>query len=89
MGSGKVSFYAKTETPLQDQTGASFDIRLAALMKMPKKIILGQSLILYMNDENFVSGGITNESPTLLAKIQDANGINTASGIGHDITSNY
>ena len=40
-----------------------------------------------MNDENFVSGGITNESPTLLAKLQDDNGINTASGIGHDITA--
>ena len=38
-----------------------------------------------MNDENFVSGGITNESPTFLAKLQDENGINTASGIGHDI----
>jgi hypothetical protein len=38
-----------------------------------------------MNDENFVSGGITNQSPTLLAKLQDDNGINTASGIGHDI----
>ncbi len=40
-----------------------------------------------MNDENFVSGGITNESPNLLAKLQDENGINTASGIGHDITA--
>jgi hypothetical protein len=38
-----------------------------------------------MNDESFVSGGITNESPTLIAKLFDVNGINTASGIGHDI----
>ena len=40
-----------------------------------------------MNDENFVSGGITNENPTLLANLYDENGINTASGIGHDITA--
>jgi hypothetical protein len=40
-----------------------------------------------MNDENFVTGGITNESPTLLAKMEDTNGINTASGIGHDIVA--
>ena len=40
-----------------------------------------------MNDENFVSGGITNEAPTLLVKLQDENGINTSSGIGHDITA--
>ena len=40
-----------------------------------------------MNDESFVSGGITNESPSLLVKLEDENGINTASGIGHDITA--
>ena len=38
-----------------------------------------------MNDETFVNGGITNESPFLLALLEDENGINTASGIGHDI----
>ncbi len=38
-----------------------------------------------MNDETFVSGGITNSSPYLLALLEDENGINTASGIGHDI----
>jgi hypothetical protein len=48
---------------------------------------LGPNINLYMNDENFVSGGITNESPTLLVKLQDENGINTASGIGHDIVA--
>ena len=41
-----------------------------------------------MNDESFVSGGITNENPTLLAKLFDENGINTASGVGHDIVAN-
>src|SRR4029079_15916453 len=42
---------------------------------------------LYMNDETFVSGGITNASPGFLAFLEDENGINTASGIGHDITT--
>jgi hypothetical protein len=40
-----------------------------------------------MNDETFVSGGITNASPFLLAFLEDENGINTASGIGHDIVA--
>ena len=40
-----------------------------------------------MNDESFVSGGITNENPTLIAKLFDENGINTASGVGHDIVA--
>ena len=48
---------------------------------------IGPVITLYMNDENFVSGGITNESPTLLVKLEDTNGINTASGIGHDIVA--
>jgi hypothetical protein len=40
-----------------------------------------------MNDETFISGGITNASPFLLAFLEDKNGINTASGIGHDIVA--
>ena len=38
-----------------------------------------------MNDENFISGGVTNDAPNLIVKLEDANGINTASGIGHDL----
>jgi hypothetical protein len=40
-----------------------------------------------MNDESFVNGGITNESPFFLAFLEDEHGINTASGIGHDIVA--
>ena len=43
---------------------------------------------LFMNDESFVYGGTTNESPSLLAIVSDTNGINTVgNGIGHDITA--
>ena len=38
-----------------------------------------------MNDESFVSGGITNSNPTLIVQLFDENGINTSSGVGHDI----
>ncbi len=40
-----------------------------------------------MNDDSFISGGITNDSPFLLVHLQDENGINTASGIGHDLVA--
>ncbi len=41
----------------------------------------------FMNDENFVSGGLTNSEPVLLAKISDDNGINlSGSSVGHDLT---
>jgi len=48
----------------------------------------GPQVNLFMNDENFVSGGQTDLRPVLLAKIFDENGINTVgNGIGHDITA--
>ncbi|WP_412561576.1 type IX secretion system sortase PorU [Winogradskyella sp. MIT101101] len=87
VGNGKVSFYAQTNNPLSDQTGANFDIKVGGINENAPEDNIGPVINLFMNDENFVSGGITNESPNLLAKLQDDNGINTASGIGHDITA--
>ena len=87
VGNGKVSFYAQTTSPLVDQTGANFDIQIGGINENAPEDNIGPLINLYMNDENFVSGGITNESPSLLVKLQDDNGINTASGIGHDITA--
>ncbi len=88
VGFGKVSFYSKNETLLQDQAGASINtVRIGGLNENAAEDNTGPVITLYMNDENFVSGGITNESPTLLAKLEDDNGINTASGIGHDIVA--
>ena len=45
----------------------------------------GPLINLYMNDENFVNGGITDNQPFIFALLEDDNGINTAGGIGHDI----
>ena len=87
VGQGKVSFYAKRNNTLEDQTGHSFNIQVGGINENASEDNIGPLVNLFMNDENFVSGGITNQSPTLLAKLQDDNGINTASGIGHDITA--
>ena len=88
VGFGKVSFYSKNEALTQDQAGANINsVRIGGLNENAPEDNTGPVITLYMNDENFVTGGITNESPTLLAKMQDANGINTASGIGHDIVA--
>ncbi|NND10226.1 MAG: type IX secretion system sortase PorU, partial [Flavobacteriaceae bacterium] len=84
---GRISFYTKTENPLEDQAGASTDLLVGGLNENAAEDNIGPTIQLYMNDENFVSGGITNENPTLLAKLEDENGINTASGIGHDIVA--
>lgn len=87
VGNGKVSFYAQANIGLTDQTGSNFDIKIGGINENAPEDNIGPVINLYMNDENFVSGGITNESPTFLAKLQDENGINTASGIGHNITA--
>jgi hypothetical protein len=70
---------------LEDHTGASENLKVGGLNENAPLDNEPPIVNLFMNDESFVSGGITNESPFLLAKLEDENGINTASGIGHDI----
>ncbi len=87
VGQGKVSFYSKQNNILDDKSGHSFDFEVGGINENAADDNTGPVINLFMNDENFVSGGITNEQPTLLVKLFDENGINTASGIGHDITA--
>ncbi|MFL1011741.1 type IX secretion system sortase PorU [Flavisericum labens] len=88
VGFGKISFYAQNEELTQDRGGASVNtVKIGGLNENAAEDNTGPVIALYMNDESFVSGGITNESPTLLANLEDVNGINTASGIGHDIVA--
>ncbi|WP_369441195.1 type IX secretion system sortase PorU [Algibacter lectus] len=88
VGVGKVSFYSKDEALESNQAGASIGtVKIGGLNEDAPVDNTGPVISLYMNDENFVSGGITNESPTLLAIMEDENGINTASGVGHDIVA--
>ncbi|MBT8256934.1 MAG: type IX secretion system sortase PorU [Bacteroidia bacterium] len=85
VGNGKVSLYAKSDSPLEDHSGSDSTVRIGGLNENAAEDNQGPLISLFMNDESFVSGGITNQQPTLLAKLSDENGINTASGIGHDI----
>ena len=86
IGNGRVSFYAKSNSPtLQNQTGFNSQIKVGGVNTSAPSDTTPPKLKLYMNDTNFVSGGITNKSPIFLAFLEDENGINTASGIGHDI----
>jgi len=87
VGNGRISFYAKNNSPLEDQTGYDTTIKVGGINTNAVADNLPPRIRLYMNDETFVSGGITNESPFLLAFLEDENGINTASGIGHDIVA--
>ncbi len=85
-GSGKISYYANSST--SDAYG--YDNRFVIGGIDPKGINdnTGPQIDLYLNDESFVSGGLTDETPILIAKLFDENGINTVgNGIGHDLTA--
>ena len=88
LGNGRISFYAKSLQPnLVNQSGHNIDIQIGGINENAPVDNVGPTVRLYMNDETFISGGITNENPIFLASLEDENGINTASGIGHDIVA--
>ena len=55
---------------------------------MQKSDNLGPEIQLFINDTTFVSGGYTDDSPSLLGLLFDDSGINTVgTGIGHDLVA--
>ncbi|MCX6223447.1 MAG: type IX secretion system sortase PorU [Bacteroidia bacterium] len=86
IGTGKLSFYGNNN--LTDAAGVNLRVLIGGSSTSGIADKNGPELGIFMNDTTFVSGGITNENPILLAKIKDASGVNTTSnGIGHDITA--
>lgn len=84
-GPGKISYYA--HNGVFDANGFSdkFVIGGSANQSTDQA---GPVIGLYMNDENFVNGDVTGDTPMLLAKLSDQSGINTiGNGIGHDIVA--
>ena len=84
---GRISFYAKRNQILLDKSGFNETIKIGGTNENAVADVIGPTVRLYMNDQTFVSGGITNESPIFLAYLEDEHGINTASAIGHDIVA--
>jgi hypothetical protein len=82
---GRVSFYAKENGVKKDYTGYSHNLQVGGVNANPVVDNEGPIIHLYMNDLDFVNGEITNDSPILIAILEDDNGINTTGGIGHDI----
>ena len=87
VANGRISFYSKKNQILQNETGYESRIKIGGINENASADNISPRVKLYMNDETFVSGGTTNESPFLVALLEDENGINTASGIGHDIVA--
>lgn len=85
-GNGKISYYAISSE--KQASGYFKDFTIGGSSDSFVADNSGPSVKLYMNDENFVSGGVTNQTPILIATITDSSGVNTTgNGIGHDITA--
>jgi hypothetical protein len=87
VGNGRISFYSKKNSEFIDNSGVDTSIKIGGINTLAVADTTPPIVKLYMNDQTFVYGGITNASPFFLAYLEDENGINTASGIGHDIVA--
>ncbi len=86
-GNGRISYYADNGNYV-DAHGYNNDIVIGGSADSFNLDGEGPKMKIYMNDEKFVFGGTTDESPILLVKFEDASGINTVgNGIGHDLTA--
>jgi len=87
MGRGKMVFYASDVYP-ESYAGVFENFVVGGVSQRQTGDNEGPRIRLFMNDTNFVEGGITDPNPRLLVKLFDENGINaTGIGIGHDITA--
>ena len=85
-GFGKFSFYASNDT--EDAIGAYVDVVIGGFEELAEEDNDGPDIELFMNNTDFMYGGITDESPSLYAVVQDDSGINTTgNGIGHDLVA--
>jgi hypothetical protein len=86
-GFGKISYYAEDDNKI-DAHGYYRNVVVGGFNQAIEPDLTGPEVQLYMNDEAFVSGGITDQNPIMLAFASDESGINTVgTGIGHDIVA--
>jgi len=85
-GNGMVSYYATDY--VNEASGLYDDFVIGGYYYDAEQDENPPMVELYIDDEKFVSGGVTGDSPTLIAYLEDESGINTTgAGIGHDIVA--
>jgi hypothetical protein len=86
--SGRISYYGSNFRVKEDCKGNFTNFLIGGVSQNLTTDTKGPEIKLFMNNENFVSGGMTNQNPNLLVYLSDSSGINTTgSGIGHDIVA--
>jgi len=85
-GPGKISYYATDG--ISDASGSEQRLMVGGKPVANLNDNTGPRLQLFMNDINFVNGGITHSNPILGVLLEDSSGINiSGNGIGHDIVA--
>jgi hypothetical protein len=83
-GPGKMSLYAHNNST--DAAGYFTDFIIGGVSQEGLADDQSPVVKLYMNDEHFISGGITDKNPYIYAILSDDNGINASgTSVGHDI----
>lgn len=86
-GQGKISLYATNEKDM-DAAGYSDKFVIGGFSKDPNKDDQPPIVKLFINNNEFVNGGICNENPKIYAELLDDYGINiTGNSIGHDLVA--
>lgn len=85
-GLSKISYYAADESSLSDATGNYQELIVGGTDPHALADNQGPKVEVFMNNESFVFGGLTDQNPVLLIKLEDDNGINVVgNSIGHDL----
>ncbi|MDP3352478.1 MAG: type IX secretion system sortase PorU [Flavobacteriaceae bacterium] len=83
-GKGKISLYANNQQI--DKSGYDLNVIVGGVNTNAPEDKTGPIIKLFLNDESFIDGGNTNQSPILIVKLEDASGINTSiTAVDHDI----
>lgn len=85
-GTGRINYYAHDNVNNFEAQGFFENFLVGGTDSKYVDESDGPTAQLYLNSEAFVSGDKVNETPLLIANLNDINGINTVgSGIGHDL----
>jgi len=84
-GRGKISYYARNDG--KDANGYTDAIVVGGIDTLTDPVNQGPDISLFIDNPDFISGGMTSINPVLLADLYDKDGINFVGlGIGHEIT---
>ncbi|MCP4441529.1 MAG: type IX secretion system sortase PorU [Aureispira sp.] len=87
IGHGRISYYAHDGTS-EDANGNYDGVVIGGTNQGAVQDNKGPEVLVFMNNEHFAPGGITDANPKLFVKLYDENGINTVgNSIGHDLVS--